>query len=246
VIARGVEKSFKGKKALCGVSLSLFPGEILYVLGPNGSGKTTLVRTLLGLYEPDRGEIRVLGGRPGGSEWPRILNDIGYLPENADVYERLTGLEIIEFYARLRSRRRWREFVERAIEISGLAREDLARRAGGYSKGMRRRLLLAIAMMHEPRLLVLDEPFSGVDVISSHRMKILIERERGKGAGVLATSHNVLEAERYASRVLFIYRGRQVFFGTPRRALEVFSASNLEEAFVRAVTSGSSKNTLGG
>ncbi len=239
VEAADVRKSFKKKEALRGVSFTLYPGEILYILGPNGSGKTTLVRTILGLYEPSGGRVRVMGVEPGGPGWGRVVREIGYLPENAEVYERLTGLEIIEFYAKLYSRREWKMLVKRAIEISGLPNEDLVRRAGSYSKGMRRRLLLAVAMMHKPRLLVLDEPFSGVDVISSHRMKLLIEEERRRGAGVIATSHNVLEAEKYATRVLFIYRGKPVFLGTPREAYEVFSASNLEEAFVRAVTGGS-------
>ncbi|MEB3844464.1 MAG: ABC transporter ATP-binding protein [Desulfurococcales archaeon] len=235
VRVENVYKRFGSVEALRGVSYTARPGEILYILGPNGSGKTTLVRVTLGLYSPDRGVVEVLGARPGSGGWERVRSQVGYVPENADVYERLTGAEIIGFYARIYGGRNWRRLAERAARISGLSGKELARRAGEYSKGMRRRLLLAIALMHEPRIVFLDEPFSGVDVISAHRIRMILSRLRSGGSSVIATSHNVFEAERHADRILFIYKGVKLFEGTVEEAHASYNASTLEEAFVKAV-----------
>jgi ABC-2 type transport system ATP-binding protein len=217
------------------VSLSVEGGKLVYLLGPNGSGKTTLVRLLMGLYKPDKGLLRVLGVEPRRPGWDKVRARIGYLPENADVYERFAGLEILEFYARLYEANRWRVLLDRAIGLTGLGQEDLRRRAGEYSKGMRRRLLLAVALMRDPELLVLDEPFSGVDVITAYNLKRELSRLRRRGVTILATSHNILEAERYADKVVFIYRGAIVFEGSVGEALERYRAESLEEAFTRAV-----------
>ncbi|MCE4624658.1 MAG: ABC transporter ATP-binding protein [Desulfurococcales archaeon] len=230
-----VWKSFRGHPALKGVTLEVPSGSLFYLLGPNGSGKTTMIRVALGLYRPDHGHVETLSTVPGGSGWEEVKRVIGYVPENADVYERLTGREILEFYARLYDPDGWRGTAEYGARISGLG-EDLERRAGEYSRGMRRRLLLAVALMRRPRLLVLDEPFSGVDVISAYRMKREILRlVREEGVTVLATSHNILEAERFATRIAFIYKGRIVYEGTVEGALERYGAEGLEEAFTRAV-----------
>ncbi len=229
-----VWKRFKSKTALRGVSLSVRRGELVYLLGPNGAGKTTLVRVMLGLYKPTVGRVEVMGVTPGGRGWERVKVEIGYVPENADVYERLTGFEFLEFYAKLYGGSRWRELVERGVEISGLRIDDLYRRAGEYSRGMRRRLLLAAALMLRPRLLVLDEPFSGVDVISAYRMKRRLKQLSGEGVTVIATSHNILEAEKLADRIVFLYEGRVLYVGTVRGALEKYGASSLEEAFTYA------------
>lgn len=243
VLVDGVWKSIKGNPVLRGISLRVPKGTVTVIAGPNGAGKTTLVRVLLGIYRPDRGMVRVLGRVPGGDGWGEAARRIGYLPEDASPYERLTGYENLLFYALIYTggdRVRAEGLVERGASLSGLSPGDLARRAGEYSKGMKRRLLLAAALMHGPELAVLDEPTSGLDVFSATRVRGIIRDYAMKGGTVLLTTHNLLEAQYVADRVVFISSGGIVFEGTVREALERYGAVNLEEAFVEAVGRGAS------
>ncbi len=235
VAVEGLWKSFGGKWVLRGARLRARWGEITYLLGPNGAGKTTLIRHVVGLYRADRGVVRTLCNPPGGPGWGKVVSRLGYVPENADVYERLTGLEILEFYARLYGGEDWREMLSEGVRLSGLNMEDLRRRAGSYSKGMRRRLLVAAALMRRPSLLVLDEPFSGVDVLAAYRLKRELREHVSRGLAVLATSHNILEAEKMADRIVFIHEGVILYEGTVKGALDRYGAESLEEAFARAV-----------
>ncbi len=241
VVTRGVWKSFRGRPVLRDVDLEVPRGSVTVVAGPNGAGKTTLMRVILGIYRPDRGVVRVMGREPGGRGWGRVLARTGYLPEDAQPYERLTGMENILFYARIYAggdQGLVERFVERAVSVSGLSERDLSRRAGEYSKGMKRRLLLATTIMHSPELVVLDEPTSGLDVVSAHRVRGVIRGLAAGGAAVLVTTHNLLEAQIMADLVVFISRGSIVFRGTVDEALEHYRAGNLEEAYVAAVGGG--------
>ena len=213
-------------------------GSVYVLAGPNGSGKTTTIRTLLGLYRRDNGRILVLGCDPEDNCWREVVGKTGYLPEDASPYERLTGYENILFYAKLYAKgdpEKARRLVEKAVEISDLSQSELHRRAGTYSKGMKRRLLLATSLMHNPDLVVLDEPTSGLDVFSQHAIRELIRSLAQKGRTVLVTTHNLLEAELIADYVGFIYKGTIVYEGSVREAIEEFNASNLEEAFIRCI-----------
>ena len=237
VYMEGVVKRFRGKTVLRGVSLVIPRGQVFVIAGPNGAGKTTTIRVMMGLYKPDSGRVRVLGVEPGGPGWERAKTRIGYLPEDASPYERLTGYENILFHARLYAggdERLVERFVERAIAISGLDERDLARRAGEYSKGMKRRLLLALTLMHRPVLAVLDEPTSGLDVFSAYEVRRMIRELAGGGASIVLTTHNLLEAEAIADMVAFIQEGRVVYQGSVGEAKEAYGASSLEEAFIRA------------
>lgn len=234
LVVEDLHKAYGGRvRALSGVSFSVEEGEVFGLIGPNGAGKTTTLRIVAGLLKPDRGSVRVLGVDPFAS--PRAAKAlIGYLPEDADVYSRLTGVEHLRLYARLYGAKSVEELVELGSKISGLG-EALNKEAGEYSKGMKRRLLLAVALMKRPRLAVLDEPTAGLDVYSSIAVRELIKRyAKGEGAAVLLSSHNMLEVEYLCDRVAFINRGRIVEEGTPRELKEKYGASNLEEVFVAA------------
>ena len=240
---RGVWKRLGGRDVLRGVRLSVERGSVHVVAGLNGSGKTTSMRVLLGLYKPDRGLVRLLGRDPRGPERGELMRRIGYVPEDAQPYERLTGLENLLFYARLYAdgeEEAWR-LVEKAASITGLDWEVLERqRAGSYSNGMKRRLLIAAALMHSPELLIADEPLSGLDAISAFNIKRLIRKLAGGGSTFIITTHDLRVAEELADRVTFIHAGKTIFEGTIREALDAFSADTLEEAFVRAVSDGRS------
>ncbi len=239
IVACGVYKSIDGREILKDVSIEVEEGTVMVLAGPNGSGKTTLIRVLLGLYKRDKGRVEVLGVDPlDEARWSKTRTLVGYVPEDASPYERLTGWENLLYMALLYTggdKNRAVELAERAAEITGLTRGQLAKKAGEYSRGMRRRLLLASALMTTPRLVVLDEPTSGLDVFASYRVKQHIKSLVSKGTTVLVTTHDMKEAEELADSVAFILDGRIRFQGTVEEALREYHAESLEEAFVRAV-----------
>lgn len=221
-----------GVHALRGVSFVVKKGEIYGLIGPNGSGKTTTLRIIAGLVKPTRGFVRVVGVDVV-KDPDAVKKYIGYLPEEADVYQRLTGLEHIEFYAKLYGL--GSEAVEYGVKLSGLG-DRIYDEAGTYSKGMKRRLLLAITLMRRPTLAILDEPTSGLDVQASLKVRDIIKQYvRESSSSVIISSHNMLEVEYLADRIGLIYRGRLVFEDTPFSVIKKTNSSNLEEAFVKIV-----------
>lgn len=239
VEARGIVKRFGRKLALRGVDLEVRRGEVFGVVGPNGAGKTTLLRIIATLVKPTAGSLRVMG--IDAIENPaEVRKVIGYLPEEADVYPRLTGWENLLFYARLvtGSEAKARKMARLGAEISGLG-DALRRKAGTYSRGMRRRLLLARTLMLRPQLAILDEPTSGLDVFSAIGVRRAIARYvREEGATVILSSHNMLEVEYLCSRVALINNGVIVAVGTPEEIKEMANAPNLEEAFLKLLGGG--------
>ncbi len=220
--------------AVKGISFSIFEGEIFGLIGPNGAGKTTTLRMIAGLLKPTKGVILIEGVNVLSNP-EKVKSLIGYLPEEAEVYPRLTGMEHIRFYAKLYSRGNVEDMIEYAMKISGLG-DKLREKAGAYSKGMKRRLLLAIALMRKPRLAILDEPTSGLDVYASVKVRKLIkEYVKETGSAVILSSHNMLEVEYLCDRVAFIYNGRIITIGTPHELVKKYEVENLEEAFVKAI-----------
>ncbi len=228
-----IVKRFKRGPVVGPISFVAKAGEVFALIGPNGAGKTTTLRMILGIYRPDEGRVLLCGRDVTGV---RSHGYVAYVPEETAIYPRLTGWEHLLFYARLYlgDPVEARRLAERAAEISGLGK-DLSRRVGDYSKGMKRKLLLAFAVALDTPLLVLDEPTSGLDVYSSVRIRRLIRGAADSGRIVLMTSHNMLEVSQLADRVAFIARGRIVDLGTPDELLERYKASDLEEAFVKAI-----------
>jgi len=234
VIARDLVKKYGMRIAVAGISFMVSRGEIFGLIGPNGAGKTTTLRMIATLIKPDSGEI-LIKNINALKDPVKARKHIGYLPEEAEVYPRLTGYEHLLFYAKLRKPAHVDETVEFGIKLSGLGKR-VYDRAGDYSKGMKRRLLLAIALMTKPDLAILDEPTSGLDVYASVRVRKMIrEYVRETGSSVILSSHNMLEVEYLCDRIAFISRGKIVSMGNPKEILEKYGASNLEEAFVKAV-----------
>lgn len=220
--------------AVKGITFEVNPGEIFGLIGPNGAGKTTTLRMIATLLKPSTGKI-IVNGVDAVKEPLKARYYIGYLPEEAEVYSRLTGIEHLEFYARLYRVEDIEETVKFGAVLSGLGK-DLYRRAGDYSKGMKRRLLLALVLMRKPPLAVLDEPTSGLDVYASVKVrKIIKEYVKTTRSAVVLSSHNMLEVEYLCDRVSLMFGGRIVASGTPEEIKQVYGAENLEEAFVKAV-----------
>jgi Cu-processing system ATP-binding protein len=210
VQVQGVTKRFGKVEAVRDVSFTLRAGETVALVGHNGAGKTTLMKLMLALIRPTEGHIRVLGDDPAAGEFS-ARRRLGYLPENVSFNAALTGRETLTFYARLKREPvgAVAEFLER-VGIGHAA----DRRVGTYSKGMRQRLGLAQALLGAPRLLLLDEPTTGLDPELRQWFYRIVEELRGSGATVLLSSHALTELEERAGRVVIMNRGVKVADGT--------------------------------
>jgi len=234
--ARSLVKVFGEIRALDGLSFRVEEGEIYGLIGPNGAGKTTTLRIIATLLTPTSGSARVFG-LDVVEDAAEVRRMISYLPEEAGAYKNLSGLEYLEFMASFNadSREEQRRMVRDAIEISGLG-ERLKDRVKTYSKGMKRRLLVARALMVRPKLALLDEPTSGLDVLHAYHVRRVIKRYvREHGVTVLLSSHNMLEVEYLCDRVGLIDKGRIIAEGVPAELKAEYDANNLEEVFARVV-----------
>ncbi|KAA0010287.1 ABC transporter ATP-binding protein [Billgrantia pellis] len=193
------------------LDLTVCEGEVLALLGHNGAGKTTTMKLILGLLSPSEGSISVLGGAPDGAHAETLRRRLGYLPENVSFYEPLSGREVLEFFARLK--RVDRRQVDELLEQVGLG-AAAKRRVKTYSKGMRQRLGLAQALLGEPRLLLLDEPTTGLDPAATRDFYDTVRRLRERGCTVLLSSHVLPGVEPYIDRALILGGGRRLALGS--------------------------------
>jgi len=232
VKAEGLAKVFGSVRALDGLSFQVKTGEIYGLIGPNGAGKTTALRIVSTLLLPTSGSVRIFD-HDVLREASEVRKLISYLPEEAGAYKNLSGYEYLQFMGRFNrdDKRDLKAMVEDAAAISGLG-ERLRDRVKTYSKGMKRRLLVARALMNKPKLAVLDEPTSGLDVLHSYHVRNLIKQYVEKhGVTVLLSSHNMLEVEYLCDRVALINKGKIVAEGAPAELKARYKASNLEEVF---------------
>jgi Cu-processing system ATP-binding protein len=210
-VLRSVVKRYGPLTALAGVSLEGRPGECLALVGHNGAGKTTLMKLLLGLVRPSAGTVTTLGAEPTTAAGDRSRFRLGFLPETIAFDAAMTGREVLAFYARLK--RLAAETGEQLLERVGLA-AAAGRRVGTYSKGMRQRLGLAQALLGRPRLLLLDEPTTGLDPELRGSFYGLISELKGDGVTVLLSSHALSELEARIDRVAILDRGRLLACGS--------------------------------
>jgi ABC-2 type transport system ATP-binding protein len=236
VEAKNVVKDFGSVVALDGLNFHINEGEIFGLIGLNGAGKTTMLRITSTLLLPTSGTVTVFG-HDVVEEASEVRNVITYLPEEAGAYKNLSGYEYLKFMASFRTKDKARidELVEAAAEISGLG-DRLKDKVKGYSKGMKRRLLVARALMTKPKLAILDEPNSGLDVLHSVHVRTLIKRyAKEHNVTVLLSSHNMLEVEYLCDRVALVNKGKVVIEGTPEELKTKHNAVNLEEVFGEVV-----------
>ena len=231
--ARSLAKRYGGFTAVRDISFSIRPGELLGVLGPNGSGKSTIVKMVTGLIEPSRGQVLFKGERVEG-ELSDFKRSLGYVPEQPDLYGFLTGWEYLDLVATLRGLAR-RLFVEKAsamLEAFTLfASKDTP--IGSYSKGMRQRIVLIAALMHDPELLVLDEPFAGLDVTSALVLRHVIERLAADGKAVLFSSPVLEQADKLCTHLMVLRRGEVVGAGPIGEVRASFAGLGLEAGFMQ-------------
>jgi ABC-2 type transport system ATP-binding protein len=229
-------KRFGDRTAVADLSLRVEPGEVMGFLGPNGSGKTTTIRLLMGLLVPTAGRATVLG-RDCHRESVALKRDIGYLPEEPFLYPYLSGLELLELVAGLHGfpRQEARRRAAAAAERLGLG-ADAAAYTVTYSQGMRKRLALAAALIHQPRVLILDEPTNGLDPRGARQMREAMAALAAEGRTIFLSTHLLDAAERVCHRVAIIRAGSLLAVGTPSELRARFASSGdatLEDLFLR-------------
>jgi ABC-2 type transport system ATP-binding protein len=212
VVVDGVSKWFAGVVAVSDVSLVIEPG-VTALLGPNGAGKTTLLRAIGGLTAPSQGTVTVFGENVRRN--PGLYRRIGYMPEHESVYDFLTGREFVELAARLQGLDDRDRAVRRAIEIVDLV-ADQDRRLKTYSRGMRQRMRLAATLVHEPELLVLDEPLSGTDPAQRLHLRDVVRGLADEGRTILVSSHILEEVDELADRIHLMVSGKLAASGDYR------------------------------
>ncbi|NDG65140.1 MAG: ABC transporter ATP-binding protein, partial [Planctomycetes bacterium] len=204
LILRDVRRAFGSLQAVDGVSLKVDRAEVVGLLGPNGAGKSTTVAMATGLLKPDSGEVEVVGfGNPMRAS---VRRQIGLAPQELALYEGLTGFETLVFFSRLYGASIHRDAIQCGLDEVGLA-SRAHDRVGHYSGGMKRRLNLAVALIHKPSLLVLDEPTAGVDPQSRAHVREIIRRHAAAGCAVLVTTHDMEEAEKICDRIAVMDQG---------------------------------------
>ncbi len=211
VVVDRVWKRFGTEDVVRDLSFEVRPGELLGFLGPNGAGKTTTMRMILDIIRPDRGKIYVFGGRPGVEQQARV----GYLPEERGLYRDVRVLDTLAYFGALKGLRP-REARRRAramLEEVGLG-NDLRKKAGELSRGMQQKAQVVATILHEPDLLIVDEPFQGLDPVNAEMLRHAVLAQRSRGAAVVMSTHNMAEAAALCDRILLIHRGERLLYGT--------------------------------
>ena len=228
-------KLYRGIPSLENINLTISAGEVVGYLGPNGAGKSTTVKIITGVLQPSGGRV-LFEGRDIRDDIVGFRARLGYVPEEAHVYTYLSGLEYLQLVGRLRG------MQERLIELKANHLLKILSLASWrhspisvYSKGMKQRVLMAAALMHNPKLLIFDEPLSGLDVASARLFKDLLQALAAEGKAILYISHVLEVVERVCSRVVVISKGRILADASPSELTRVMSHASLEGVFAQLV-----------
>ena len=230
---RELTKRYSGLLAVDRVSFTIQPGEILGYLGPNGAGKSTTVKMLIGLIQPNTGHV-FFHGRDVRENLKTFQHRLGYVPEEAHLYPHLSGREYLQLAGRLRGmpQSRLESKIDELLRLFSLW-DDRHSQLGTYSKGMRQKILLSAALIHDPELLILDEPFSGLDVNTAMVLRSLIKALGQRRKMVLYSSHVLEVVEKVCDRVLILRKGQVVAHDSVARLREMMAESSLEGVFAQ-------------
>ncbi len=231
----GLVRRFGRSTAVDHLDLAIQPGEFYGLLGQNGAGKTTTIRMIVGLLRPTEGTAGI-GEFDTWQDPVEAKRRIGVLPEEFNLYERLTGAELLDFSASMHGLNR-DDAIGRRNELLDLL--DLAGEAGklvgDYSRGMRKKVALAAAIIHRPDVLFLDEPFEGVDVVSARLIQQLLQRFTAQGATIVFSGHEMHLVERLCTRIGIMTHGRLAFEGSQKELCDMTGLDSVEDAFIAAV-----------
>lgn len=228
-------RSFRGIPAVEDVSFKIAVGEVVGFLGPNGAGKSTTVKIITGMLRANEGRV-LFDGKDIREDMVGFRGALGYVPEEAHLYSYLSGLEYLQLVGRLRGLSE--ALIEaKAAELLRLLLLESWQHSpiSSYSKGMRQRVLIAAALLHNPRLLIFDEPLSGLDVVSARLFKDLLEILAARGKAVLYISHVLETVEQVCNRVIVIAKGKVLADASPSELTSLMSLPNLESVFTQLV-----------
>jgi len=230
-----VSKSYRGIPAISGVNLRVNAGEVVGYLGANGSGKSTTVKIITGLLQPNEGRV-LFRGNNIRDDLAGFRGMLGYVPEEAHVYTHLSGLEYLQLIGRLRGMTEKLIALKANTMLKLLALESWRYSPISlYSKGMKQRVLIAAALMHNPRLLIFDEPLSGLDVVSARLFKDLLSALAAEGKAILYISHVLEVVEQICSRVIVIAQGHIRANAAPSELTQLMHLPSLESVFAQLV-----------
>ena len=232
---RNLTKRYRGIASIQNINFCIAPGEIVGYLGPNGSGKSTTVKIVTGLLRPNEGSV-LFQGRDTREDMPRFRSCLGYVPEEAHIYTYLSGLEYLQLVGRLRGldEALIEHKANQMLQLLGL---ESWRHSpiSFYSKGMKQRVLIAAALLHDPHLLVFDEPLSGLDVVSARLFKDLLQELAAQGKAILYISHVLEVVEKVCDRVIVISRGEILADAPPAELAQLLHLGNLQDVFAQLV-----------
>jgi ABC-2 type transport system ATP-binding protein len=232
---RNLTKLYSGVAAVKEVSFTVRPGEVLGYLGPNGSGKTTTVSMVIGLLEPTHGTV-LFEGHDIQEDLVEFRRRVGYVPEEPHLYPFLSGREYLQLVGRLRGLPA--ATLEKKIDgfLQLLSLETAADQSiGSYSKGMKQKILISAALLHDPDLLIFDEPLSGLDITTAIVFRHLVSTLAAAGKIILYSSHVLEVVEKICSRVVVLYKGRIVAHDSVERLRDLMALESLEEVFSQLV-----------
>ncbi|WP_160723769.1 ABC transporter ATP-binding protein [Bacillus sp. USDA818B3_A] len=231
IILKDVSKSFEKKEVLRNVNLSVEPGQIYGLIGPSGSGKTTMVKIIVGMDRPTTGNVEVLNTKVPNL---KLLQKIGYMAQADALYTDLTGEENLAFFASLFKLKKeiQKERINYAANLVNLT-SDLKKKVQDYSGGMKRRLSLAVALINDPQVLVLDEPTVGIDPELRLSIWAEIQRLKQEGKTILVTTHVMDEAEK-CDFLAMVRDGEMITSGSPQELKKQYGIATLEEVFLKA------------
>jgi ABC-2 type transport system ATP-binding protein len=210
VAVHNLTKSYTGKPAVQDLSFTLDPGEILGLIGPNGAGKTTTIRMMMDIIQPDSGSVTIFGQTPSEATKARL----GYLPEERGLYKKLSVIETITYLASLKGAdpRTIESEADALLEQTGML-PNKKKKVEELSKGMSQIIQLIVTIVHDPELVILDEPFTGLDPVNTERVKQLLLDLREQGKAVILSTHQMNQVEALCDRVLMVNEGRSVLYG---------------------------------
>jgi ABC-2 type transport system ATP-binding protein len=204
-------KSYTGKKAVEDLSFSVDPGEILGLIGPNGAGKSSTIKIILDFMRPDSGEVRIFGQQMNEA----LKNQIGYLPEEKGLYKKLTAIDLILYFASLKGmdKSSSKEKADVLLRRTGMF-ESRKKKIKEMSKGMGQIIQFIVTIIHDPKLIIMDEPFSGLDPVNTELMKNIVADLRDEGKAIILSTHQMNQVEEICDRVLMVNDGSEVLYGS--------------------------------
>lgn len=229
VSMRGIVKKFGQQTVLNQVDFQIPRGRIIGLIGPSGAGKSTIIKIILGMEVPDKGSTTVFNQRMPNR---KLLGKIGYMAQSDALYEQLTGQENLQFYADMKALNNSKQFIEHVSSVVELTK-DLDKRVSGYSGGMKRRLSLAIAMLGNNDILILDEPTVGVDPALRKKIWWELQNLRNQGKTILVTTH-VMDEAQLCDDVALLLDGRIIAYNDPLSLEQIYQVNSIEEVFLKA------------